>query len=32
VIRESVRVVKTPATPQDNAYDIYYYWDVSSGA
>ena len=30
VVRESVRVVKTPATPGDNAYDIYYYWDVQS--
>lgn len=30
VVRESVRVVKTPANPGDNAYDIYYYWDVQS--
>lgn len=30
VVRESVRVIKTPATPGDNAYDIYYYWDVQS--
>lgn len=26
VVKENVRVAKTPATPDDNAYDIYYYW------
>lgn len=25
-LKENVRVAKTPATPDDNAYDIYYYW------
>jgi len=26
VVKENVRVAKTPSTPDDNAYDIYYYW------
>jgi hypothetical protein len=26
VVRENVRVAKTPSTPDDNAYDIFYYW------
>lgn len=26
VVKENVRVAKTPATPDDNAYDIFYYW------
>ena len=30
VVKENVRVVKTPATPDDNAYDIYYYWIMES--
>jgi hypothetical protein len=28
-VRENVRVAKTPATPDDNAYNIYYYWVLS---
>jgi hypothetical protein len=26
LVKENVRVAKTPSTPDDNAYDIYYYW------
>lgn len=26
VVKENVRVAKAPTTPDDNAYDIYYYW------
>ena len=29
-IKENVRIAKTPNTPADNAYDIYYYWELSS--
>ncbi|NBQ64098.1 MAG: hypothetical protein EBS49_00940 [Verrucomicrobia bacterium] len=29
-VKENVRVAKAPATPDDNAYDIYYYWTLSS--
>jgi hypothetical protein len=29
-VKENVRVAKTPATPDDNAYDIYYYWMLES--
>lgn len=28
-VRENVRVAKAPATPSDNAYDIYYSWVAS---
>lgn len=30
LVRENVRLSKSPATPSDNAYDIYYYWVVST--
>lgn len=30
VVKENVRVAKAPATPDDNAYDIYYYWVLES--
>lgn len=26
VLKESCRIAKTPSTPDDNAYDIFYYW------
>ena len=26
VVKENVRIAKSPTTPDDNAYDIYYYW------
>ena len=29
-VKENVRVAKTPATPDDNAYDIFYYWMLES--
>lgn len=29
-IKENVRIAKTPNTPADNAYDIYYYWELGS--
>jgi len=29
-VKENVRVAKTPTTPDDNAYDIYYYWMLES--
>jgi hypothetical protein len=29
-VKENVRVAKTPETPADNAYDIYYYWELQA--
>ena len=29
-VKENVRVPKTPETPADNAYDIYYYWELQA--
>ena len=29
-VKENVRIAKTPSTPTDNAYDIYYSWVLSS--
>jgi hypothetical protein len=30
VVKENVRIAKSPTTPDDNAYDIYYYWVLES--
>lgn len=30
VVRENTRIAKAPTTPDDNAFDIYYYWKVES--
>jgi hypothetical protein len=29
-VKENVRVAKTPATPDDHAYDIYYFWALGT--
>lgn len=30
VVKENVRVAKAPSAPDDNAYDIYYYWSLET--